>query len=125
MKILFVTDLHGDTAKYRLVLEIAKKSKVKAVVNGGDMLCFEDDIHRTQKEFIEGFLSGHFGEYEKAGIYHLGYLGNDDLRIHDVCFNEICLKYPHAVNLAQAIFELESFEFIGMNIIGGKNWATF
>jgi len=115
MKILFVTDLHGDTAKYRLVLEIAKKNKVKAVINGGDMLCLEDDIHSTQREFIEGFLSDHFGEYEKAGIYHLGYLGNDDLKIHDACFNEICSKHPHTVNLAQARFELESFEFIGMN----------
>lgn len=115
MKILFVTDLHGDTAKYRLVLEIAKKNKVTAVINGGDMLCLEDDIHRTQREFIEGFLSEYFAGYEKAGIYHLGYLGNDDLKIHDACFNDTCTKYPHAVNLAQARFELESFEFIGMN----------
>ncbi|HAH30886.1 MAG TPA: phosphoesterase [Elusimicrobia bacterium] len=115
MKILFVTDLHGDTVKYQLVLEIAKRNEVKAVINGGDMLCLEDDIHRTQREFIEGFLSDYFAEYDKAGIYHLGYLGNDDLKIHDACFNEICSKYPHAVNLAQARFELESFEFIGMN----------
>ncbi len=115
MKILYVTDLHGNTAKFRRAFEIAEKNKVKAVINGGDMLCLEDDIHRTQREFIEGFLAGHFAEYEKAGIYHLGYLGNDDLEIHDACFDKVCSKYSHAVNLAQARFELESFEFIGMN----------
>ena len=85
------------------------------MVNGGDMLCLEDDIHRTQREFIEGFLDGYFAEHEKAGIYHLAYLGNDDLKIHDTCFDKVCAKYPHVVNLAQKSFPLDSFEFIGMN----------
>ena len=115
MKILYVTDLHGNLAKYRQVLKIAKKNKVKAVVNGGDMLCLEDDLHESQREFIEGFLDGYFAEHEKAGIYHLGYLGNDDLKIHDTCFDKVCAKYPHAVNLAQKRLPLGPYEFIGMN----------
>lgn len=118
MKILYVTDIHGHEAKYWQALKVAKENGVKAVVNGGDMLTLEDDLHRTQKEFIEGFLDGYFAEYEKAGIYHLGYLGNDDLKIHDACFDQVCAKYPYAVNLAQSRFELESLEFIGMN------WVT-
>lgn len=56
MKILYVTDLHGNKAKYRQIFEIVKKNKVGAVVNGGDMLCLEDDLHQSQREFIEGFL---------------------------------------------------------------------
>ncbi len=115
MKILYVTDIHGNEAKYRRVFAVAKGKGVKAVVNGGDMLTLEDDLHRTQKEFIESFLDSYFAEYEKAGIYHLGYLGNDDLKIHDACFDRACSKYSHAINLAQSSFELESFEFIGMN----------
>ena len=115
MKILYVTDLHGNQAKYRQVLEIARKNKVVAVVNGGDMLCWGDNVHQSQREFIESFLGGYLAEYEKAGIYHLAYLGNDDLKIHDACFDKVCSKYPHAVNLAQKRFPLESFEFIGMN----------
>lgn len=115
MKILYVADLHGNQTKYRQVFEIARKNKIKAVVNGGDMLCLEDDIHRTQREFIEGFLDGYFAEHEKVGIYHLAYLGNDDLKIHDTCFDKVCARYPHAVNLAQKSFPLDSFEFIGMN----------
>ena len=79
------------------------------------MLPLEDDLHLTQKEFIESFLDDYFAEYEKAGIYHLGYLGNDDLKIHDGCFNKVCSKYSHAVNMAQVKCELGSFEFIGMN----------
>ena len=115
MKILFVTDLHGNTAKYRRVFEAAVKYGVAAVVNGGDMLILDGDLHGSQRDFIEGFLSPYFAGYEKAGIYHLGFLGNDDLKIHDDVFEETCRKYKHVVNLAQRRFELNGFEFIGMN----------
>ncbi|HAM36207.1 MAG TPA: phosphoesterase [Elusimicrobia bacterium] len=115
MKIVYATDLHGDKAKYRRLLELARATGATAVVNGGDMLTMEDDLHRTQRDFIEDFLDPLFAEYEKAGIYHIGYLGNDDLRIHDPCFEKACSKYPHAINLAQRKYDLGPFEFIGMN----------
>lgn len=117
-KILFVTDLHGDVAKYKRVFEAAVKHGVAAVVNGGDMLAIDGDLHGSQRDFIEGFLSPYFAGYEKAGIRHLGFLGNDDLKIHDDVFDETCRKYKSVVNLAQRRFELSGFEFIGMN------WVT-
>ena len=118
MKILYVTDLHGNVAKYRRVFEAAIKHGIAAVVNGGDMLTLDGDLHGSQREFIEGFLSPYFAGYEKAGISHLGFLGNDDLKIHDLFFDEVCRKYKGAVNLAQRRFVLAGFEFIGMN------WVT-
>lgn len=115
MKIIYVTDIHGDQSKYWWVLEAAKDKGAYAVVNGGDMLPKEGDLHAEQREFIKGFLDEYFAEYERAGIYHFGYLGNDDLKIYDAAFDRICSKYSRAVNLAQARFKLGSFEFIGMN----------
>jgi len=115
MIILFVTDLHGNEVKYRCVLEAALKHGAAAVVNGGDMLTLGGDLHGSQRDFIEGFLSPYFGGYEKAGIYHLGMLGNDDLQIHDKAFDDVCRKYKRVINLAQRRFELAGFEFIGMN----------
>jgi Icc-related predicted phosphoesterase len=115
MKLLFVTDLHGNIARYRRVFEAAVIHKAAAVVNGGDMLTLDGDLHDSQRGFVDGFLSAYFAEYEKAGIFHLGFLGNDDLKIHDAAFAEVCQKYKHAVNLAQRRFELNGFEFIGMN----------
>ena len=114
-KILFVTDLHGNIAKYRRVFEAAIKHDVMAVVNGGDMLTSDGDLHGSQRDFIDGFLSPYFAGYEKAGIHHIGFLGNDDLKIHDDVFDETCRKYNHVVNLAQRRFELHGYEFIGMN----------
>jgi len=75
----------------------------------------DGDLHGSQRDFLAGFLSPYFREYEKAGIYHLGFLGNDDLKIHDEVFDETCRKYKHVVNLAQRRFELNDYEFIGMN----------
>lgn len=115
MKILFVTDLHGNETRYRRVLYNAIKHGVAAVINGGDMLPLDGDLHGSQRDFIEGFLSPYFGGYEKAGIYHLGILGNDDLQIHDTVFDGVCRKYKHIFSLARRRVELNGFEFIGMN----------
>lgn len=117
MRILFVTDLHGNIAKYRRVFADAIKHGVTAVVNGGDMLALDGDLHGSQRDFVEGFLSPYFAGYEKAGIYHLGLLGNDDLKIHDEVFNETCGKHKIIVNLAQRRFGLNGYEFIGMNLV--------
>ena len=54
MKLLYVTDLHGDEWKYD-----------------------------RQGEFITGYLSDNFSELDKAGVYYLSFLGNDGLRIFD------------------------------------------
>lgn len=118
MRILFVTDLHGNAAKYRRVLFLAKKNKAAAVVNGGDMLPVGGDLHGAQRKFIEGFLSGHFAEYAEAGIACLGMPGNDDLKIHDAVFDKVFRKHKNIFNLAQRRVEINGFEFIGMN------WVT-
>jgi len=115
MKILFVTDLHGDISKYRSALKVALKHGVAAIVNGGDMLTLDGDLHGSQREFLEGFLSRHFQECSEAGVACLGLLGNDDLKIHDEAFDKVCRSHKNCFNLAQRRVEVGGFEFIGMN----------
>lgn len=45
MKILYVTDLHGDKKKYRKILDVAIEKEIKVIVNGGDMLPKQCDRH--------------------------------------------------------------------------------
>ena len=118
MKILYVTDLHGDAGKYRLILEAAHTNGAAAVINGGDMLPLDGDLHGSQREFIEGFLSGHLSDCAAAGIAWLGLPGNDDLKIHDAVFDKFCRKHKNILNLAQRRVIFGGFEFIGMN------WVT-
>lgn len=56
MKILYVTDLHGDKNKYRKSLEIAMKQEIRVIVNGGDMLPKLGERHTEQPLFIKGFI---------------------------------------------------------------------
>jgi Icc-related predicted phosphoesterase len=116
MNVLFVTDLHGITWKYDRLLRIAHSFRVQVLIHGGDMLP-RDGNPFDQDEFIVRYLDYHFAQFDAAGIYYLCFLGNDDLRIFNGLFDETCNKYPHIVNLAQRKFQVENFEFIGMNWI--------
>ncbi|MFH1146231.1 MAG: metallophosphoesterase [Pseudomonadota bacterium] len=114
MKLLFVTDLHGVRWKYERLFEAAKEFRADAVINGGDMLPATNDPF-GQGEFITTYLNYHFARFNSAGIYYMCYLGNDDLRVFDQLFEDICNKYSSVVCLAQRRFELGGYEFIGMN----------
>ena len=96
---LFVTDLHGNRRKYERTLELALELKAWLVVNGGDMFP-HGRMHGDQERFLREFLDPHFGRYQDAGIRHLGFPANDDLRVHDPLFEEICSRYPRVENPA-------------------------
>lgn len=68
-----------------------------------------------QGEFISSFLKNHFSRFNSAGIYYFSYLGNDDLMIFDHMFEETCNQFSYIIPLAQRIFVLNGYEFIGMN----------
>ena len=71
MKILYVTDLHGDKNKYRKSLEIAMKQEIRVIVNGGDMLPKLGERHTEQPLFIKGFLSNYFSILQEHNITYL------------------------------------------------------
>ena len=114
MKILFTTDLHGTQWKYDRFLRAAVTHHADIVINGGDLLPRQGSLFH-QKQFIKNYLDHHFAQFHQAGIAYLCCLGNDDLRIWDDFFDEICQKYPSVFNLAQKRVATGGFEFIGMN----------
>lgn len=114
MRIIFVTDLHGSKWKYNRLFEVAADSKAYIVINGGDMLPKNGELSQ-QRDFITSFLDGHFKKFNDAKIYHLCYLGNDDLMIYDQLFEEVCGKYHFVVPLAQRKYDINGYEFIGLN----------
>lgn len=114
MRLLFVTDLHGCTWKYDKLYKAAQQHGVDIVLNGGDMLPTEGNLFQ-QDRFITRYLQRHFQRFEQAKIYYLCYLGNDDLKIFDPIFEEICQQYQYIQNLAQHKSTIHDMEFIGMN----------
>ena len=53
MRLLFVADLHGDRWKYKRLLDAAKDSRADVVINGGDMLPWNDDLRIFDQLFEE------------------------------------------------------------------------
>ena len=117
MKILYVTDLHGDKNKYRKSLDIAVEKNISVIVNGGDMLPKLGERHLEQPIFINEFLRGYFSELERNGITYLAMLGNDDLLSVEGLFDTVCGEYENVHNIAGKKVRIGGYEFIGMNHI--------
>jgi len=118
MKILYVTDLHGNEWKYEKTLEVALREKVSLVINGGDMLPFLDSLKKVYPDdFITEYLTDHFHQFDRAKIPYLCFLCNDDLRIYDSIFDSVCSDFEHVKNIAQRKVEFLGHEFIGMNLV--------
>lgn len=117
MKILYVTDLHGDKKKYMKSLEIAIEKEIKVIVNGGDMLPKQCDRHKEQPIFIKGFLKEYFTKLKEHGITYLAMLGNDDLLAVDSLFSKTCDEFDNVYNMAGKKVCINGYEFIGMNYI--------
>lgn len=113
---LFVTDLHGKRWKYERTLSLAREVGAFLVVNGGDMFP-HGRLHGEQARFLREFLDPHLGEYQAAGIRYLGLAANDDLRVHDGLFDEICGKYPLAADIAGRLVPVGDYDVIGMNLV--------
>ncbi len=114
MRILYISDLHGDICKYNQALKIAREADVSMVINGGDMLPKSGSLF-NQERFITGFLTKYFAQFEEQKMYYLGFLGNDDLMIFDELFDEVCSKFKHIENIAQRKVIINGYLFIGMN----------
>ncbi len=117
MKILYVTDLHGDKEKYRKTLELAIEKEINVIVNGGDMLPKLGERHLEQPEFINGFLRDYFGELQDNNITYLTMLGNDDLLTVDALFEDVCGEFENVHNIAGKKIYIDGYEIIGMNYI--------
>ena len=71
MKLLYVTDLHGDDAKYEKIFDIAISNEIKVIINGGDILPKLGDRFKEQPTFINGYLKKYFDRLKKNNIKNL------------------------------------------------------
>lgn len=113
MKIIYTTDLHGDTDKYCQLEEVSHDHGADVAVNGGDMLPRRGIV--GQRDFIENELRMHFDYFEQVGINYLCQLANDDYRANDGTFNELCDEYKFVYNVAQKLVSIGGISFVGYN----------
>jgi Icc-related predicted phosphoesterase len=116
MKIMLTSDLHGNTWKYNMLYKEALRLNPGVVINAGDMLPNDNNLHR-QKEYISNQINEHFEGFNNAKIYYLCFPGNDDLRAFDKIFEETCNKYPYIKYLAQKRVKIGDYDYIGFNLV--------
>jgi Icc-related predicted phosphoesterase len=85
MKILYVTDMHGNPDVYEFVLTAAARKGIDALVLGGDLAPAGplSMFIPTQRAFLEKYLLPLLREFrEGAGKPVFGMMGNDDFRVN-------------------------------------------
>jgi len=117
MKILFTTDLHGNDKYYFSILKAARENHVDMVINGADMLPKTGNPFVKQQRFIQHLGKRYFPSFEKEKIHYLCCLGNDDIRIFDQEFDDICSRFEYVHNIPQRKIEIDGLEFIGFNLV--------
>jgi len=84
-RILYVADLHGDTAAYAKLPALCCEHDAWTIVCGGDMLPKGGDMFAAQREFLCDDLPECLDRCASMGIAFFGLFGNDDLRgVHEI-----------------------------------------
>lgn len=115
-RFLYATDLHGNEARYRRCLSLARELGADAIVNGGDMLPHARQP-AEQLRFLREFLDPYFDECGKAGIHYLAIPGNDDLRAHDPVLEEIARRHPLVELIDGRLVEVGGWTFAGSSLV--------
>jgi uncharacterized protein len=115
MKIIHVTDMHGDMWKYDRLMYVVKKHQPDIVIDSGDMISSSNLSY--QDKFIEDQIAELMKDLSDQGIIYLLMPGNHDLDIHDALFERTCSKFNNVFYIAQRKVKIEKYEFIGMNFI--------
>jgi Icc-related predicted phosphoesterase len=107
-RFLYVTDLHGWAEGYELTLEMARREKIPAIVNGGDMLPHAKDLIFTQRLFLEEYLEPYCRLVQSYGIQYYAMLGNDDCKAVLPSWIELVHGIPCLHDLTEEWVNLDS-----------------
>jgi Icc-related predicted phosphoesterase len=117
MKVIFVTDLHGDRNKYNRLRDIVVFEKPSIVINGGDILPYAEKNIDMQKMFIVKDLDAHLQYFEKNKINYLFQPGNEDLKIFDELYEKYDKTFKYVKCTMNKVTSIGDYEFIGFDII--------
>jgi uncharacterized protein len=117
MKILYVTDLHGDLDMYKTTEYLAEITKPDIVINGGDMYPKTGKTYQNQLHFLKEMFPKHCDTFEKLQIPYLCMPGNDDLAVFDKLFEKICNNYKFVKSINMKKVKLNNYEFVGFNLV--------
>lgn len=120
MKFIYSTDIHGDNAKYKRLIDICEKTDTKCIVLGGDLYPNHPDKVKVQPGYIEKDLNDFFTALEEKGIELVCINGNMDFEQFDDLLKSVVSKHPnvHYVDGDMAIIKDVCFIGTGLTLEG-------
>ena len=126
MKILYATDLHGQSTKYNILSKVIDNHDI--LIIGADILPKHQSHYKfieDQEEFMRGFLSDFFNSIEIPIIIDMG---NDDCKCLQTDFLELISRFRHVYSSHLESFEINGVTFTGMHYVpdypfGLKDWC--
>jgi Icc-related predicted phosphoesterase len=133
----FVSDLHGQTGRYRTLLDLARRDVPRGIFFGGDLLPHGmDSSWKTsidQQDFLEDFLFSELrglkndlgADYPEMFLI----LGNDDPRFHEETLHagekEGLLRFIHGRKIAYGSFVVYGYSCIPPSPFQLKDWERY
>lgn len=126
-KIIYATDIHGNVDVYEKMLEIGRRSSIKAIVIGGDITPGFDVY--MQRFFLEKYLIPRltrFRDAYKKEVFIM--MGNDDFKVNINLLHAaeevgiIHILYPNKVHSLFKDIKITGYPFINPTPFALKDW---
>src|SRR5262249_46370752 len=138
MKIVYASDIHGQTSHYDDLLELASRESVRAVVLGGDLLppprglsspAGREDARTRQGEYLRAELLPRLDRARADGLEVLALLGNYDVASVADAFEEEFAARGH-LTLHEKVRVAGGVTFAGLSWVNHtpfplKDWETW
>ncbi len=117
MKFIYSSDIHGDTEKYKKLLQVALEDNYSTLVLGGDLLPKRNITYEMQRKFVYEYLQNYFKQLQEHHITCLCILGNDDFEPVNQDFNSLCSSFPNVFHIDKTEKSIEDCSFIGLSTV--------
>lgn len=133
---LFVTDLHGDEAKWARLFELMERGAPQAVLLGGDLLpsgWLQPPTSPGHEDFLADFVAVRLRRMREAmGARYphvLAILGNDDARSQELSVLAIAAEglwtYAHDRRVAIGDFDVYGYSYVPPTPFLLKDWERY
>lgn len=132
MNCIFVSDLHGNQERYKILFKIISKELPDGVFLGGDLLPNDYSLTSSMEDFIQDFIFKPIRILKKRNKITPRFFiifGNDDPRIYEELFlraeQNALLDYVHLKTISFLEYYVSGYSYIPPTPFHLKDWERY
>jgi uncharacterized protein len=132
LKGIFVSDIHGNTPRFRRLFQIIRNETPDAVFLGGDFLPLQQKKYNTLEEFIEITILAEIRDIQSdfnKKIRFFVIMGNDDPRMYEHLFIDAdktgILNYIHQKTISYKKTYVTGYSYVPPTPFQLKDWERY